>query len=246
MKFPMIAAVCGVLALAGEAQAQEAAPASIVVVGQGHAEAAPDTFAMTADIEGRGADQAEAVHRMVLAQTAVTDDISRLKGLTAARVTTGLPSVSPVYGADCEPHNRGKGCTPTAYVATLAVMMEGRPAERGGDAVSLAAERGARNARLTGLSLSSDDEVRRQATRAAVADARRQADDIAEGSGQRVVRMLRVEQAGSSDPFYGARMEDDRLFVFGLYNYSEAETPIALTPGPVDVRANLQVTFEIE
>lgn len=249
MRSLMMAAACGVLALAGSAQAQEAPKASIVVVGVGRVDAAPDTFSMTAEIEGRGSDQAEAVRQMVLVQTTVTDDISRLQGVTAAKVTTGLPAVTPVYPSSCSSQNRTASCVPTGYVASLPITMEGMPAERGGDAVSLAAERGARNARLNGLSMSNVEDIRRHATREAFVDARRQAEDIAEASGQTIRRVLLVEEPNArSDPFYGAGVDIDANsgFVRGLYSYAEAETPITLTPGPVTVRASLTVTFEIE
>lgn len=244
MKILLITAALGALALSGApAEAQVGPAASIVVRGHGSVEAAPDTFEMTAEVHGRGADQAEAVRTLAITQAAVTDAVSALEGLTAAKVTTGLPAVTALYGGDCHPGNR-TGCTPTGYVATLEVKLEGRPAERGGDAVSLAAERGARNARLVRFSLQSDAPFQREATQRAFADARRQADDIARASGQRIGRMVLVEEAGQQDLFVYGLYEFDANY--GASSYVEPQTPISLTPGAIEIQTHLQVTFEIE
>lgn len=244
MKSLMIAAACGAMALAGTAQAQTAERATIVVTGQGVAEAAPDTFSLTAEIAGRGADQAEAVRRLVEVQTAVTGAVSKLEGLTEVEVTTGLPQVSQIDGVDCE-RSQKSACEPAGYVATLSVVVEGRPALLGGDAVSLAAERGASDARLSKLYIADDTDLRRRAARAAYADALRQAEAIAEASGRHVVRMTQVEQP-RNDPFYSNAYAFNAEEPFYGAASVRPRTGIGLTPDTVRVQTALQVTFEIE
>lgn len=245
--FGTIVALAATSLLTWPASAQEATlpPASISVIGEGRIEAAPDTFSMSAEVEGRGSDQAAAVRQMTALQTAVTDGVTGLEGLTSARFTTGLPSIQPVYAPDCENRSYGQPnpCSVTGYVAAMTLSLEGRPAERGGDAVSLAAETGARSARLTGLSLSDEQAFRSQATKAAFADARRQADDIAEAAGRRIVQVVRVQNPDSASPYvldgYGTAEMD------GTFGANHA-TPIVITPGPIAIRSRLTVTFEIQ
>jgi hypothetical protein len=81
-KIRTIVALAAASLLAGAAAAQDAAPpvASIIVIGEGRVQAAPDTFSMNAEVEGRGADQAAAVLQMTALQAAVTDQVTRLEG----------------------------------------------------------------------------------------------------------------------------------------------------------------------
>lgn len=245
----MIAAACSAALLAGAAQAQDfpRLASTIVVTGQGEAEEPPDSFTLSAQIEAKGADQAEAVANMVRVQTAVTDGVSRLEGLTTAKVTTGLPSIQPILAEDCTPRGRPSGCEVVGYVASIGVTMQGMPAERGGDAVSAAGELGARDARLTGFTLSDDSALQQQAAYEAFADARRQAEAIARAAGQRVTRVVTVEHPRSSDdPFYGAaNLIEPRAFEAGLYDF-RARTGISINPEAVKVESSLMVTFETE
>lgn len=246
-KFGTIVALAAASLLAGAAAAQDSAPpvASIIVIGEGRVQAAPDTFSMNAEVEGRGADQAAAVLQMTALQAAVTDQVTRLEGVTASRFTTGLPSIQPEYAPTCSNRSYGQPnpCPVIGYVAAMTLSLEGQPAERGGDAVSLAAETGAKSARLTGLSLSDEQLMRRQAAQAAFADARRQADDIAAAAGLRIIRVARVqdpEASGAASPAY----ELDAGYRDVEANYVAA-TPITLVPGPITIRSRLAVTFEI-
>ncbi|KQW83155.1 hypothetical protein ASC65_07465 [Brevundimonas sp. Root1279] len=240
----MIAAACGAMALAGAAQAQAGGRATIVVRGEGRVEAMPDTFAMSAQVVGRGATQSEAVRQLALSQTTVTDAVSRLQGLTAAEVTTGLPAVTPTYSGECARDTHDK-CTPSGYVAVLEVTLEGMPAERGGDAVSLAAERGAQSVRLTRLFLADETGQRSQAARVAFTDARRQAEDIATASGQRIVRVAKVASP-DRQRIYGLYNEAEVDAYYGATGYFTPETSLDLSPDAVSISSSLEVTFEIE
>lgn len=242
----VLIAAC-LLACPAAAQDAPAPTASIVVIGQGRVEAAPDTFSMTAEVEGRGEDQAAAVLSMTTLQTAVTDRVTRLEGLTSSRFTTGLPSIQPEYAPECANRSYGQPnpCPITGYVAAMTLSLEGRPAERGGDAVSLAAEAGAKSARLTELSLSDEQAIRRQAAQAAFADARRQADDIAEAAGQRIIRVVRVQDPEASNAAFSLSQEAEGAGLDAQYGFYRAATPIRIVAGPISVHSRLMVTFEI-
>ena len=252
MKFALtaLAAFVGAtLALPATAQDLGIDEPSIVVVGTGLAEAPPDRFRIRATATGQGADQVTALRALASVQSRVSDGLKRLDGLTASEVTNAAVSVSPTFGNDCEstPWSGGDGsCPVTGYVATTEIMFEGAPVERAGDAVSLASELGARQASILDMRLADDSGLRAAAGREAFIDARRQADLLAQASGQRIVRVLRVQQM------------DDRMVMMEIAATASAApadmamevavpaVSISVAPEPARVRANLVVVFEIE
>lgn len=244
------AAALAVLAAAAPAFARQDAPRpTITVVGVGDAEAPPEVFSLTADIEGRGADQAEAVRRLAEVQTAVSDALPRLDGLTSSRFNTDAMTLLPVQsGCQGATHRQDDGCPITGYVARMTVSLEGAPAERGGDAVSLAGERGARNARLEAFSIADERGLRRRAAQAAFADARRQAEDIAEASGQRIVRVATVADPSADGSVFRLAANISGVIDANYYgaDYVAPATPVGLTPAPIRVESRLAVVFEVE
>lgn len=243
-----IAAAAAILLMATPVLAQDdvLSRPSIIVVGEGEAEQTPDTFRVVAEVEGRGETQVDALRQLAGTQDRLSADIQRLEGLQAARLSTGLPQVEPTYAPDCPGDRSGGGrdsCPVTGYRAAMSISLEGAPIARGGDAVSLAAERGARNARLESFYLASKRDLQSRANQAAFADARRQADALAQASGQRVVRILRIQ-----DP--GARVQAspiaqiDEVVVTG--SRVQPSVSLRVAPPPVRVTSRLTVVFEIE
>lgn len=244
-----IAAACGVLMFAAPAMAQDwpRQPATINVTGEGRAQADPDRFAMTASVNGRGADQVEAIRNMTQAQAAVSQAVTRLHGLTWSEFSTGTPAVQPVYSQECQSRGYGgqDGCDAVGYVATMSLTLRGAPAERAGDAVSIAAERGARDARLTGYSLSDNSSLQRDAARAAFADARRQAEIIADASGQRIVRVASVNLP-QVDPEMAYALPAAIYASDAAVDIESPSVAIVVSPEPISVQSQLSVQFEVE
>lgn len=247
MKCLSIAAFGASILFTAPAMAQDwpRQPASINVTGEGRAEADPDRFAMTASVIGRGVSQVDALRDMAEVQARVTNAVTRLQGLTWSRFSTGSPAVQPIYSGECQ--NRGYGrqdtCEVTGYVATMSLSLNGAPAERAGDAVSIAAERGARDTQVIGYSLSDDRDLRRDAARAAFADARRQADIIAEASGQRIVRVASVDLPQSQ---FGLALVLPAPGMVLEANYEAPTVALTLSPEPIKVESRLVVQFDVE
>jgi len=234
-------------AIASPALAQDelSSRPAIVVMGEGQAEAQPDTFRVTADLEGRGATQVQALRELSEAHDRV-GAIAVLEGLDRARLTTSNPQITPTRDPSCGGRDYGDGredCPITGYVARMGLVLEGAPIARAGDAVSLAAERGARNAAVSDVFLADDAALRAEANRAAFADARRQADTLAQASGQRIVRMLRLQDPGVR-AFDAPRADVQEFVVTG--SRIRPTVSLDLAPPPVRVAARLAAVFEIE
>ena len=244
------AAICLAAALPAAAQDLGIDEPSIVVLGVGKVEVAPDRFQIRAAASGQGADQVSALQALAATQERLTDGLQRLDGLTYRAVSHSSISVAPTYARDCEEARfggSGGDCPISGYTATTDLTFEGAPVDQAGNAVSLASQLGARNASLVGLRLADDSTARAEASRAAFADARRQADLLAAASGQRIVRVLRMQQA------------DDRAYMYAeaaaaapaaadavAMELISPEVSLSLEAAPQTVTSQIMVAFEIE
>lgn len=239
--------VAATLALAGApAHAQEPSASTIVVQGQGRAEAQPDSFFIGGQLRGQGSDQTSALRALSGAQTRVSDGLQRMDGLTGARLLTESVAVEPIYAPGCRAEGRDRdasGCTIQSYTASLRFQFKGAPASEAGNAVSLASELGAQNVGTSGTHLEDDSALRAEARRLAFADAERQARDLAEASGRRIVRILRIQNADARMGEYNAGSVDEVVVTGSRVRPSVA---IPVDQPPVRVEARLNVAFEIE
>lgn len=236
-----------ILSGAGPALAQNAPanPPAIVVVGTGQAEAPPDSFTVSASLVGRGTDQVSALRALADAQQRVAGDLRNLEGLDRLTLTASRVSVSPVT-ADCAEDRYGEprpNCAITGYIASIELVAKGAPLAQAGSVVSLAAERGAQSVTLDQFDLADRDALDAEASRLAFADARRQADFIAAASGQRIVRVLRVEDPQNR---IGAIQSGGANEIIVTGSRIRPAVDLTVTPPPVVVRKQLSVVFEIQ
>ncbi|MDP1914201.1 SIMPL domain-containing protein [Brevundimonas sp.] len=218
---------------------------TILVVGTGEAEMPPDTFVIKAMIEQTGPDRDQALRAMDQAQTRVMQGLADMEGLAEVRLTTDAFSVVPVRDPECEqPYGRERECPIVGYKASMPVSMSASPALRAGDAVSLASELGALNASLESFGLSDTDGLQAEANREAFNDARRQAQSLANASGQRIVRVLRVSDANARSYARDAYAGPEEVVVTG--SRVRASVPITVAPPPTRVQSSISVLFEIE
>jgi uncharacterized protein len=221
---------------------------AIVVLGRGQAELPPDMFEVYGDFEGRGATQVEALRGLAEAQERLREALPRMEGLERSRLFDTAPGVFPVQDADCiaaRPQDR-QNCPVTGFVARAGMTLEGAPADRGGSAASLMAERGALNTRVQSTRLTTDRDLQLQARQAAFADARRQAEALAAASGHRLGRILRIQEPGATQPPpppAPPALPRPEVIVSGVR--LRPAVPLDFTPPPVRVEARLTVVFEI-
>lgn len=241
----IVAAVVATTLAAGAAQAQDfpADRPTIIVVGVGEAERQAETFSVSVSVEGRGVDQVAALRALAATQSRVSEGLLALEGLSHGEITTRNLEVNPLYAADCrQQYDEPSGCPPTGYVVTSALTFEGQPVGRAGDAVSLASELGATRATFSEVDVVDRGALEAEARASAYGDAVRQAEALAQASGQRLVRPLRVMPERYNQPdFFGD--DSSRIVVTG------ARIPavrLDVAPPPVTATARLTVLFESE
>jgi uncharacterized protein YggE len=243
------ASAAAAVACAMPAAAQQAAsgPPSILVTGTGEAETQPDQFSIRLSVEGRGATQVDALRDLSAVQTRIMDAAPKLRGLSRATLTTGDASLEPVFDSTCggdEYDRETDNCPIVGYRVSLPITMKGAPAERAGDALSLASELGARSAEISGYSVADMHALQEAANRAAFEDAERQARMLSDASGRRIVGILRIQ-----DP--SARLSGDDTVALGDVivtgtTGTTARVSLVVAPKPVRATARLTVAFEIE
>ncbi|MDP2763231.1 MAG: SIMPL domain-containing protein [Brevundimonas sp.] len=248
--FACIAVAATVLALPATAQDSFANRPTIVVTGSSEVETKPDQFEVSISIEGRGATQVEALRALATAQSHQMESLPKLSGLTAGRVTTGDITVGPNHDPDCgtgEYDRDTSDCPIIGYSVGSNLTFTGSPAERAGDAISLASELEAVRARLNDYDLVDMRALQDAANRAAFADAERQARMLAEASGRRIVRILRIQDPSARviDVLAQSPGEIGEVVVTGS-RIQSAAVSIAVAPRPVTASARVTVVFEIE
>lgn len=218
---------------------------SIVVIGNGGAEAPPDKFMISIAVEGRGETRVDALRTFSEAQARLLEALPQLQGLTDVRMTTGDISVQPRHEPSCgvgEYDRDTSDCPVIGYSVTSELTFRGSPAERAGDAISMASEIGATSATLNGYALTDIQALQDAANRAAFLDAERQAQMLAEASGRRIVRILRIQDPSAATGRSGSL---DDVVVTGARRRLPTVS-IAVAPEPVRAAARVTVAFEIE
>lgn len=250
---------------------QDAKPATIVVVGHGSIETAPDRATLMLTIRGEGRTPDAATSALAGRQKAV---LSGLRSLDPQlEVQTGSIAISEARAGNCdngsgftESHSdqdvahaldaaadaltdraqdsSAKGpCIVIGRVAEIEATVILNSVKDAGTAVGLAGRLGAREARVNAFGLRSEADASDRAVTAAIANARAQAQAIAKASGARLGSLISVSDVSDR----GGR-------VLRLYDVNQALAPavmpapvvVDITPKPVETEARLIVTFAIE
>lgn len=238
-----ILAVTAALALAVPAFAQESRPAmpqerepaTLSVSGTGEVFVAPDMATLLIGVESR-ADSASAA--VADNNQAAQRIIATLKeaGIEAKDIQTANFSVSPVY--DETSYQRREGPRIIGYQATNQVVARIHDLDGLGEVLDATVGSGAN--RIDGLNFGVDDdeEVRDEARKRAIEDARRKADTLAEAAGVKLGAIRSISEGGFSGPI---PMYDMR---------ASAAAPEAMAVpierGQTMLSAQVQVVWEIQ
>ena len=221
----------------------------IIASGVGQVERPADWYDFHASLNGQGRTQVEALRSLKAAQDAVEASLREMAGLRAVRLETRGASVAQTWSADCQrryDNERDRAasgdCRPTGYSAYAGTTVRVWPAERAGSAMSLAAERGAREVRLEDSGVDAPETLRRAAIEAAVRDARAQAEAAARGSGATLGPLLRVADPTARTSIEGGS-EVESVVVTGSRIRPSVEINVA--PPPVRETARISAVFQI-
>ena len=243
-----------VLMCAGPVQVRAQEPAAdysqavVVVTGRGVTTRAPDFGRIQVFVMGEGDTQVEALASLESQRSRIVDGLQRLDGAQVTVVRTDDVRIERVMGPDCEADDynlqRSSGvCEPQGYAAAMDVYLRVSPAAQAGSALSLAAELGSTRVSATSFGVDDIAALRNEAARAAFADARRQAEQMAASSGGQLGRILRIQNGAVNGGNSNDLDDVDEIVITG--SRVRPAVQLTVTPEPAEVTATLGVVFEL-
>jgi uncharacterized protein len=229
---PFIAAIL-LLFAPGFAAAQQSRPEPVVVtMGEGLVQAVPDRAWVNITAESRAGNPREAQRRNVEAMTPVQDKL-RAAGIPADAIKTIAYDLQQEW--DFVNNRR----VSRGYVARNTVEVRVDAIDRVGEVLEIAVGSGATAVGGIRFDLKDRARLEREALRLAVADARAKADAAAAGTGQTIVRVVKIEeQGGVSRPPIPYLREAAAV--------AQDSTAPPISAGQIELRAQVTLTAELK
>lgn len=208
---------------------------TLEVTGKGEIRIKPDTAYLTLSVETSAKKASDAVRENAERMKSVLDRLKSQIGKDDKITTTGY-QLSPIY----EYNESTRRSELTGYRASNRIVVETRNLDALGRLIDSATEVGAN--RIEGLSFgtSKREEYRRQALVKAVEDAKATAEIVANASGVKMVRILKIS------PSYDVPPPLYREFAITTKAVQAEAAPTPIEPGELTVGANVSMVFEIE
>lgn len=232
-----------------------ASPRTIIVNGEATVERMPDRFAIFATFRTRNSDKAAGLAELSAQAARVRDRAPGLEGLKDLRLEASSVKLAAIQDSDCvnkQGYGDDSGCPVTGRVGSLSFRVEGSPAAKAGQMLSLLSELGAEEVEIQSYSLGDPKKAEADVLAAAVADAREKAEAIAASSGARLGSLIKVQ--------YGAGFEGDRFGGPAPAVLLESPAPqqvvtqqsvrpatnLDIAPGPITLNAKVVASFALE
>ncbi len=245
----MVAAIVALAAYAYQAFTKDdnfgMGPTSISVVGKGEVISVPDIAQFSFSVRGEGADAAIAQEASGTIINAVMAYLAE-SGVEDRDIKTEGYNMYPKYRYDEKPCAFGSYCPPGEQIAdgfevTQTITVKVRETEAAGAILAGVGAKGATD--ISGLSFTIDDEdvLKDEARTLAIADARAQAEKLADDLGVTLVKMMSYyeDQPYNPTPYYG--MESDMAFKSEAA-FGGAEIPM----GEGTITSTVNLTYEIK
>jgi uncharacterized protein YggE len=230
----VLLSACGTAALAQtpEADDDDAPLRTLSVAGSGKTYLTPDIAYISIGVHTENADAAEAIASNT-AQSQKVAQALRSFGIDASDIQTNNFSVYPRQDYD----QNGKP-TDLVFVVDNTVYVTVRDVDQVGDVIDAAVQAGANT--ISGIQFDVEDksEAMSQAREAAMADARRQAEELASAAG---VTLGPVQTISSYNSYPIPYM--DRA---GGVAMEAAAASVPISPGQMTITVDVNVTYEIQ
>ncbi|WP_029916130.1 SIMPL domain-containing protein [Caulobacter sp. UNC358MFTsu5.1] len=201
MRLLLVAALACVPASAVLAQTPEPTGPTVTVIGNGRAEAPADYAWLSFNLRGEGPSSPDAVSALSTTRGKLEASLAALASKPTLDVRSSTLSIREVRPKACNATSYGAPslstgeCAVIGSVATVGFQVKVTPAKQVGDVASLAAQLGGSDINVSNGGLIDDQPLEDKAMRSAIADAKRQAQLIAESSGGKLGPLVRIQDS---------------------------------------------------
>jgi uncharacterized protein YggE len=230
----------------------------IQVVGSATIEKAPEVFTVQAKIVEHAKNRVDALAAASAKLDRITAGVGRLAGLASYTIKSDEASAVVTRPEGCDVGRYGysgvqrpRDCSPIDAVATIQLGVAGAPAEKAGTVISFLTQAGVESASLTGFDVKDRDAAEREAKQAALADAEKTAQALAEQAKVRITRPTTIRY-GDVERFQQRSFElppeppnAPTLLLPPPPPPAEPTVSLALAPTSVRLSAEVAVTFAI-
>jgi uncharacterized protein YggE len=226
-------AACGTTVLPPATAATPPNPRTLSVNGEGKVDVIPDIALATVGVETRDADVSIAVDDNISKTTAVVAAI-KAQNVKDADIHTSNFSVywQEVYDDNGQPSGQGR------YIVNNTVTITVRDIPKLGEILGDALGAGANTVGGVSFTLEDTTQALKDVRAKSITDARARADEIAQGLGIKVGKVLSVNEYGASVPMYA-----DKGYAAGMGGGGGA---VPVSPGTYEITMSISVVFEIE
>jgi uncharacterized protein YggE len=231
-RFILGATITSLVLAAGPLAAQERSFPTITVTGEGTATAPSDMAIVTVGVVTRAATAAEAMAQNSRAMTGVSA-AAKQAGIEARDIETSRVSLQPQYSYP----GQGSREAPklVGYEAANNVSIRVRAIDKLGGLLDQLVTSGANQVRGVELTLAKPGPLRDQARTAAMKDAMRKAEQLANAAGVKIVRLFSATEDFAEPPRPMMRMAAD----------AAERAPVPIEAGEQEVRGRVTAVFEI-
>lgn len=209
------------------------APPTMSVVGRATLEAPPDFASVSIGVTNRAPTTAAAIDATSAASAKIAAS-ARAFGIAPRDVQTSYVSLQPTYRNVRDPSGTFEQ-RPDGYTASNAVVVRVRDLAKLGEFLRNVVDGGANQIGGVSFELADPRKLEGEALAAAVKDARRQAEIIAEAAGVKITRIDSIQVGGQYHPTARPAPQPMRA----------AKAAVPIEPGSLDVSAEVRVTFSI-
>jgi uncharacterized protein YggE len=226
-------AALGTAAVAINAVAKPDQPKTLSVNGEGKVDVTPDIALANVGVETRDPDVSKAVDDNIKMTGAVVTAI-KARNVQEADIHTSNFSVywQEVYDSQGQPTGQGR------YIVNNTVTITVREIPKLGEILGDALGAGANTVGGVSFTLEDTTQALKDVRTKAITDARVRAEEIAQGLGVKVGKVLSVNEYGASVPVYA-----DKGYAAGVGGGGGA---VPVSPGTYEITMSISVVFEIE
>jgi uncharacterized protein YggE len=220
----------------------------ISVKGEAEIEVAPDSFRMSARILSNGSNKDVVLSNLSKQLSNITDKLPMLEGLSSMTVEPSALEIIPVFESECEgrrSYSSDEACPIEGYFAQISLEIEGSPAIEAGNVFSLASELGAEEVDFGEYFLVDPSLAENEAEAKAFENAREKAIRLAASANIILGEPLRITGGGANyTSVISHGLTGDTIVVTG--SRLMPRNILSITPPPITVEREVNVTFAIE